>query len=122
MPVYQFQHIPAGGHDSTAFLYENTRLTRPENGSPRVRATIARFIDHRADVAEWADARDLKSRAFGHVGSSPTVGTRLQPARTRQLWSLDGFASDNPPRILGGRLMEPDNQIWACISCEHKWR
>jgi hypothetical protein len=20
MPVYQFQHIPAGGHDSTAFI------------------------------------------------------------------------------------------------------
>jgi hypothetical protein len=75
MPVYQFQHIPAGGHDSTAFLYENTTLTGQENGSPRLRATIARQNGDRADVAEWADARDLKSRAFGHVGSSPTVGT-----------------------------------------------
>ena len=30
-----------------------------------------------AGVAELVDARDSKSRDFGHVGSSPTSGTNL---------------------------------------------
>jgi hypothetical protein len=31
MPVYQFQHIPAGGHDSTAFTraYQIILQTKP---------------------------------------------------------------------------------------------
>jgi hypothetical protein len=31
-------------------------------------------------VAELADARDLKSRGLGRVGSSPTVGTKAVAA------------------------------------------
>lgn len=30
-----------------------------------------------AGVAELVDARDSKSRDFGHVGSSPTSGTKF---------------------------------------------
>lgn len=47
-------------------------------------------IDGRADVAEWADARDLKSRAFGHVGSSPTVGTKTGSSPPRQFSAICG--------------------------------
>lgn len=34
------------------------------------------MLDAFAGVAELVDARDLKSRGFGRVGSTPTPGTR----------------------------------------------
>lgn len=47
----------------------------PEHNKFGVQIGRASICGTRADVAELADARDLKSWAFGRVGSSPTVGT-----------------------------------------------
>src|SRR5947209_14883243 len=80
MPVYQFQHIPAGGHDSTAFTraYQIILGLKPGKiGGP----------DTLADVAELADARDLKSRGREAVWvrvppSVPATGDRWRKRTT----------------------------------------
>ena len=55
----------------------NIRRRREHNGEAERRSLCLPLLYSPADVAELADARDLKSRGFGRVGSSPTVGTTM---------------------------------------------